>query len=1093
MIVLPPTRHLVPALRQAYTRAHRGSLFLVALAAASLGCADDGLKPAGSEPFGPSALADTPPLGRACLEGATRACHLVLGEHAGVISCYEGTQTCSDGAFGPCADGETFEVNRNDLEADTSSRASLRPLAFSTPAACTDNPCNRYCREFDEVPASGLAPDLDTSAPLLSTWTTGSVSDYPLEWRAVGVREPCQLAGDCQLNTECTDPALGSCSHSVCASGDALEAGCGRCADTVCAIDANCCSTPLSCAHDPCEVGSGAFLDRACDTCVAAVCDVHPECCEVSWDAACVGYVATECAPLGQSCGCPERSVESNGSCYLVGDEPRDFGLSRDACSVFGDTWKLVEVNDASENAIAQGFITSGGLSSTWLGGTEIGTDEWSWQSTGGEIFFISDALGGAVQPPYTYANFAPGEPELGVVGRAIVMSPDGSWQDAEQTTEHDFVCEGPPNRLGPRQTAAGWSAGCVELARVECGVQCPDGAALGLGSCSPRVSTALDPECPAFDLALGATCAEAGVPQIPVCNHGQLPAPAGLRLTHVDSSDFGKESPVLADAVDCVLTEQIPPGRCVTVSDCPGLTADRALVVNPAVGGENASECRFDDNWTIYQPIACSPALCEAGVYDAHQVQRQDCGVPVQHPLTIDAAAAVVTLGTGVPEPGCAAGEIRWGASCYFFANDVQTWDGAQDRCRNRGAGWDLVALNSPAENAWVRSGTAPLQDVQIGYNDKLIDGVHVWSNGTCSSWINWDTDSLQPNDFLPGGEQCVRMTAFSGAQWEDKPCNDGEHPYVCEGPVLDAQGGCAAGQIAGPDGSCYAFDTTPRTWSDARSTCDAMGPGWDLAAIENETTNDFVSALISCTPTWLDNPPGGFAHWAPAESVNLSNDPYIDELGFWHTSAIALPRATLCQGPATATGAPVLDQVDALASCTNDNQYYFEGSDLAPERLELCPDTCTRAASVADRRIDVEIPCAPPTPPAIETTVAEMYYESDCEGGGAIWDFFYYDAVTPADSRIELEIRTAPSIALLAADTVPFVPIAAAHAVPTDTQRCDVAPPDCPIDIFTALGTTGQQQSTLELLVRLIPGSSGEGPLLRDWKVRFSCPPSQ
>jgi hypothetical protein len=257
-----------------------------------------------------------------------------------------------------------------------SGAARLRPLSFSSAAVCTDNPCNRYCQEFNEAPTGGLTAELDGSAPPVSTWTTGSVSDYPLEWLVVGVKEPCHVADDCQFNTECTDPALGSCSHSVCASGAPLDVGCNRCADTVCAVEPTCCGTPPSCAHDPCEVGSGANLDRTCDTCVAAVCAVHPECCDDSWDAACVGYVATECAPLGQSCGCPDRSVENAGRCYLVGDQPRDFGLSADACKVFGDTWSLIEVNDASENAIAQGFITSEGLASAWLGGTEVGIDE---------------------------------------------------------------------------------------------------------------------------------------------------------------------------------------------------------------------------------------------------------------------------------------------------------------------------------------------------------------------------------------------------------------------------------------------------------------------------------------------------------------------------------------------------------------------------------------------------------------------------------------------------------------------------------------------------------------------------------------------
>ena len=160
--------------------------------------------------------------------------------------------------------------------------------------------------------------------------------------------------------------------------------------------------------------------------------------------------------------------------------------------------------------------------------------------------------------------------------------------------------------------------------------------------------------------------------------------------------------------------------------------------------------------------------------------------------------------------------------------------------------------------------------------------------------------------------------------------------------------------------------------------------------------------------------------------------------------------------------------------------------------DALRLCPDTCTSRASSADSRVDVAIPCAPPGNPVKATTYSQTY-TSDCEGGSPIWDFFYYDAVTPADSRIEFEIRTAPTAAELAADTIAFTPIAQAHSIPTDTQHCEVNPPGCPIDIFTKLGAPSQQYKELELRVNLIPGTSGEGPLLRDWRVRYSCPPSQ
>lgn len=1020
----------------------------------------------------------------ACADGATEACSLMLGEHAGIVSCYEGARTCRGGVFGPCENGRQFSVSRDEAEA----LGNLELLAYSTATDCSDNPCNSYCREYNEDPPSGsITPELDPSAPPLSSWNVGSLSNYPPEWVVVGASEPCHMAEDCQFNSVCFDPALGNCSHSVCSTGDPLAPGCNRCADSVCAIEPNCCGSPNACVHDPCEVGSGAPLDPSCDVCVEAVCAAHPECCDLTWNDACVGYVTTECAPLGQSCGCPEGTEESAGTCYATGGVPRDWGLARDACGVFGPAWTLVQVDSPEENAVAQQLLSTRGLSSAWLGGIETDIDQWSWQRSG-EVFFIADASGGTLQPGYTFENWAELEPELGVAGRGLAMSGDGTWRDEALTLELDYVCEGPPNTLGPKQSAAGWTESCVSLVATQCGVECPESLPLGLGACVSRVPTELDPNCLSYDLALGVTCEDAGVPQIPVCNHGQVEAPAGLRLVHLPS--FNAD---LSAAVDCTVTEAVPPGRCVTATNCPGLVADHALVVNPNDGTEDPTECRYDDNWTIYQPVACGTPVCEANVYDAAQVEAAGCSMPVEHPLGLDPLSAQVTLSAGVPEPRCGVDEARWGASCYFFSDDVLTWDLALDRCRARGTGWDLIAVNSPAENAWARGETNPVQDVHIGLNDKATEGNHVWSNGSCRAFTNWSSATSEPNNFPEGSEQCVRMTAATGGEWEDKACNDGEHPYVCEGPVQNARGGCASGQIAGPDGNCYAFNAAGVSWTAARDACTAMGPGWGLVQVNSSGMNEFVTSLIGCTPTWLSNPPGTLANWAPAESVDLSFPPYIDEIGFWHVATDAIPRATLCQGPTAPTTPPELARVAGSGSCTGAEEFYFQGDLSAPDSLTLCPTTCALAVAVPDRRIDVEISCAPPTPPALETTIDGMYYEAECGGGSGFWDFFYYDAVTPADSRIEFEIRTASSVEDLVLGSGTFVPIASAHAIPTDTQRCEVDPPSCPIDIFSLLGSPAQQLQALELRVRLIPGTNGEGPLLRDWRVRFSCPPSQ
>jgi len=1027
-------------------------------------------------------------IGQACAEGTSESCTITLGQHAGVISCYEGTRTCQQGRFSACENGHEFSLNQSTLGAGAADDSSnLRQLSFSSPTSCQNNPCNRYCREFDETPAAGLTAAIDSSAPPVASWSTGSLADYPPDAVAVGLQQPCQVAGDCQFNTACTDPSVGSCSHSVCSTGDPLPDGCNRCTNSVCALNSDCCRQEAECIHDPCDA-TNAPLDAECDTCVAAVCAVHPECCDTSWNDACVGYIATECAPLGQSCGCPAGGLDANGTCYHLGDEERDWNDAHYTCGLLGTGWNLIQVDNAGDNDAVKAVLADGRVDNAWLGGSANVTDEWSWFASG-ETFFINDGSGGTLQGSF-YENWDIDEPQLGVVGRGVATNRNGEWRDEPIDTKLDFVCKGPPTELGPRQGLYHWGPECVELARSTCGVECPANVPQGLGACIARPPSQLAPGCAGFDLAIGPTCTDGTTQQVPVCNHGQIPAPAGLRLTHLPPSELGKTVPDLTDAIDCTLSVEIPAGRCVPITGCPGLIADRALLINPPDGAQNPSECRFDDNWSVYQPVDCGTPVCEASTRSLVRIAAEECAIPMQNPLGMDPTLARVSVLSAVAEPHCADGEVLWGSSCYHFSSsDIQTWNGARAQCEGRGQGWSLVALNSALENKWVRDHTDLLKDVQIGFTDEGDEGNHAWSNATCQSWVNWDTTTLQPNNSPPGSEGCSRMTASSSERWEDTDCNDSEHPYVCEGPVADAQGGCSAGELAGPDGRCYALDTSLVSAAQAVDVCAARGLGWSRVSIEDENTYAFVTGLLDCRQAWLDQT----SPFLLGVGVLSLGEPYLDEQGVWRDSIDGQPRATLCQGPPDLVASLELQQVAGAAECTSDDEYYFDGL-VAPENLVLCQDTCTAAARLSGSRLNLEVPCKPPSPPAIETVVDEMYYTADCDGGAAIWDFFYYDAVTPADSRIEFEVRTAPSIAELAAETTAFTPIAQAHAVPTDTQRCEIDPrANCPIDIYTLLGAPAQQYQVLELRVTLVPGTSGESPLLRDWKVRFSCPPSQ
>src|SRR5688572_13736425 len=165
MIADPTHRSTRARSHQAYTGTDGGSrgtqgarpgrtssgVFALGLALGpALGCGDAELAPPPSPPP-PVVEAEVGrvPLTPSCVDGAVEPCHEMLGEHDGIVSCYEGTRTCVNGAYGACLDGESYQVMRGVGESAEATGINLRPLAFSSATECTNNPCNSYCREFN--------------------------------------------------------------------------------------------------------------------------------------------------------------------------------------------------------------------------------------------------------------------------------------------------------------------------------------------------------------------------------------------------------------------------------------------------------------------------------------------------------------------------------------------------------------------------------------------------------------------------------------------------------------------------------------------------------------------------------------------------------------------------------------------------------------------------------------------------------------------------------------------------------------------------------------------------------------------------------
>lgn len=61
-----------------------------------------------------------------------------------------------------------------------------------------------------------------------------------------------------------------------------------------------------------------------------------------------------------------------------------------------------------------------------------------------------------------------------------------------------------------------------------------------------------------------------------------------------------------------------------------------------------------------------------------------------------------------------------------------------------------------------------------------------------------------------------------------------------------------CGAGESLGPNGSCFVILTPLVAWADARLACQALGTGWDLAAIRDPTLNEYLGTLAS-NEAWI------------------------------------------------------------------------------------------------------------------------------------------------------------------------------------------------------------------------------------------------
>ncbi len=413
-------------------------------------------------------------IGAPCDAGQSQACSITLSQKAGVLECYHGTQTCEDGRWGACSEGVVTE------QAALAAPHGLQQLALSEPADCESNPCNPFCRWFNEVPSTPVGGGNDFD------WDTGSLSDLPGSVVQAGLDQPCQTARDCQFNTRCQNPSPGSCAHNVCQSGIALTSECSECASLVYDVaeqypDAygQCFGLPPDptaedCVHDPCAVGGA--LKTNCDASVAQVCAgaAFASCCQSGWTSACVDRFR-ELFP--NACQCGPGEVLRDGNCLSMNPAYLGWEMARDTCRGRGDGWDLAWIEDSAENAYVFDTWGPDGASSTdpdalWIGLNDRAAEA-SWQWSGGALSGVWDQ-DTSTPSPGMYLNWcgrrSSDSSDLGDCVDAVTQPSQtsdcagiggaGAWYGLDCNTELPSLCKGPPLHSQGSQASSCASAG---------------------------------------------------------------------------------------------------------------------------------------------------------------------------------------------------------------------------------------------------------------------------------------------------------------------------------------------------------------------------------------------------------------------------------------------------------------------------------------------------------------------------------------------------------------------------------------------------------------------------------------------------------
>lgn len=219
----------------------------------------------------------------------------------------------------------------------------------------------------------------------------------------------------------------------------------------------------------------------------------------------------------------------------------------------------------------------------------------------------------------------------------------------------------------------------------------------------------------------------------------------------------------------------------------------------------------------------------------------------------------------------------------CYKFISEAdeapQTWWSSHRLCRNEGG--ELASIHTFEENYWIVSKIYNKTDqtLWIGGRSKL-DSSYEWLDGSVFDFINWAEG--EPNNFLDQ-EDCIGMYTRASGYWNDQNCAHTEG-RICKRPhhatlppaqsTVAPEGHCPSGWLH-VGSKCFKFFTERLTFDDARTACQAQGPGVDMISVHSSSEQAHLSAALGQMQvnTWLGMRNERGFHWVDQSAVTYTN----------------------------------------------------------------------------------------------------------------------------------------------------------------------------------------------------------------------------